>query len=167
MGYTYNHDLGTKEMMKNLGLREDQVVNKYNVNDTDTSAINTAIDELLEAGCNAIFATSFGFGDAMLEAAKANPDVQFFHATGAGAKDSGLTNFHNYFTAIYEARYLAGIAAGMKLNELGATKLGYVAASRSQRSFPATPPSISGAKSVCRERHDGRHLHQLLERPGP
>jgi basic membrane protein A len=135
--------------MKNLGLSDDQVINKYDVSDSDTSAINTAINECIEAGCNAIFATSFGFGDAMLEAAKANPTIQFFHATGAGAKDSGLTNFHNYFTSIYEARYLAGIAAGMKLNELGKTKLGYVAAYAFAEVISGYTAFYLGAKSVC------------------
>jgi basic membrane protein A len=149
MGYTYNHDLGTKAMIKNLGLSEDQVISKYNVNDTDTSAINTAINELIEKGCNAIFGTSFGFGDAMKEAAKANPEIQFFHASGAGAKDSGLKNFHNYFTSIYEARYLAGIAAGMKLNELGQTKLGYVAAFPFAEVISGYTAFYLGAKSVC------------------
>jgi basic membrane protein A len=149
MGYTYNHDLGTQAMIKNLGLKADQVISKYNVNDTDTSAINTAINELIEAGCNAIFATSFGFGDTMLEAAKANPEVQFFHATGAGAKAAGLKNFHNYFVSIYEARYLAGIAAGLKLNELGATKLGYVAAFPFAEVISGYTAFYLGAKSVC------------------
>lgn len=148
-GYTYNHDLGTWEMVENLGLSKDQIINKYDVNDTDKSATDTAINELIEAGCNAIFATSFGFGDSMLEAAQAHPDIQFFHATGMGAASAGLSNFHNYFTAIYEARYLAGIAAGEKLNQLGATKLGYVGAYPYAEVISGYTAFYLGAKSVC------------------
>ena len=146
MGYTYNHDLGTKEMMKNLGLSEDQVINKYNVGEDDACA--TAINECIEAGCQIIFATSFGHGAYMLEAAKNNPDVQFCHATGEDAKSAGLSNFHNYFTAIYEARYVAGIVAGMKLGELGETKLGYVAAMECAEVISGFTAFYLGAKSV-------------------
>jgi basic membrane protein A len=146
-GYTYNHDLGTRKMAENLGLSQDQIVNKYNVGEDDSCA--TAINECIEAGCQAIFATSFGFGDYMQEAAAAHPEIQFFHATGAGAAASGLKNFHNYFVAIYEARYLAGIAAGMKLNELKATKLGYVAAFPFAEVISGFTAFYLGAKSVC------------------
>jgi basic membrane protein A len=149
MGYTYNHDLGTWAMVKALGLKEDQVINKYNIGEDEGCA--TAINELVEAGCQIIFATSFGHGDYMKEAAAANPEVQFCHATGSGAKDSGLKNFHNYFVAIYEARYLAGIAAGMKLNELGETKLGYVAAFPFAEVISGYTAFYLGAKSVCPE----------------
>jgi basic membrane protein A len=146
MGYTYNHDLGTWAMVEALGLREDQVINKYNVGEDEACA--TAINELIEAGCQIIFATSFGHGDYMKEAAAANPDIEFCHATGAGAKDSGLPNFHNYFVSIYEARYLAGIAAGMKLRELGETKLGYVAAYPFAEVISGFTAFYLGAKSV-------------------
>jgi basic membrane protein A len=147
MGYTYNHDLGTKAMIKALGLKEDQVISKYNIGENDTCA--TAINELIEAGCQIIFATSFGHGDYMQEAAAAHPDIQFCHATGSGAAASGLANFHNYFTSIYEARYLAGIAAGMKLNELKETKLGYVAAFAFAEVISGYTAFYLGAKSVC------------------
>ncbi len=146
MGYTYNHDLGTWAMVEALGLREDQVINKYNVGEDEACA--TAINELIEAGCQIIFATSFGHGDYMKEAAAANPDIEFCHATGSGAKDSGLPNFHNYFVSIYEARYLAGIAAGMKLKELGETKLGYVAAYPFAEVISGFTAFYLGAKSV-------------------
>ncbi len=147
MGYTYNHDLGTQEMVKNLGLSEDQVINKYYIGEDETCA--TAIDELIEAGCQIIFATSFGHGDYMAEAAANHPEVEFCHATGSGAAPSGLPNFHNYFTSIYEARYLGGIAAGMKLNELGETKLGYVAAYPFAEVISGYTAFYLGAKSVC------------------
>ena len=92
--------------------------------------------ELADAGCNIIFADSFGHEDYMIQAAKDFPDVQFCHSTGTKAHTEGLSNYHNAFASIYEGRYLAGIAAGMKLNEMIANgeftadeaKIGYVGA---------------------------------------
>lgn len=122
-GYTYNHDLGTKNMQETLGLRDDQIINKYNT--PESSACDTAIRELVDAGCHIIFATSFGFEDYMKAIAADYPEIEFCHATGYQAKDSGLDNFHNYFGNIFEARYLSGIAAGLKTQT---NKLGYVSA---------------------------------------
>jgi basic membrane protein A len=149
MGYTYNHDLGTWKMVEDLGLSKDQIINKYNIGEDEGCA--TAIDELIEAGCQIIFATSFGHGDWMKEAAAAHPDIEFCHATGDGAQKAGLKNFHNYFTSIYEARYLAGIAAGMKLKELGETKLGYVAAFECAEVVSGFTAFYLGARSACPE----------------
>ena len=112
MGYTYNHELGTKEMQEALGLRDDQIISKYNV--PEGAECDTALRELAESGCNIIFATSFGYEDYVKEVAAEYPNIQFCHATGYQAASSGLSNFHNYFASIYEARYLAGIAAGLK-----------------------------------------------------
>lgn len=148
-GYTYNHDLGTWAMVDALGLNKDQIINKYNIGEDEGCA--TAIDELIEAGCQIIFATSFGHGDYMKEAAVAHPEVQFCHATGDAAVNAGLSNFHNYFTSIYEARYLAGIAAGMKLKELGETKLGYVAAFECAEVVSGLTAFYLGAKSIVPE----------------
>jgi basic membrane protein A len=122
-GYTYNHDLGTKNMQKALGLKDEQIINKYNID--ESSACDTAIRELVDAGCNIIFATSFGFEDYMIAVAKEYPNIEFCHATGFKAKDAGLSNYHNYFGNIFEARYLSGIAAGLKTET---NVLGYVAA---------------------------------------
>lgn len=146
MGYTYNHDLGTWGMVEALGLSKDQIINKYNIGEDESCA--TAIDELIEAGCQIIFATSFGHGDYMKEAAMAHPEIEFCHATGDLASKAGLSNFHNYFTSIYEARFLAGIAAGMKLKELGETKLGYVAAFECAEVVSGFTAFYLGAKSV-------------------
>ena len=95
------------------------IINKYNV--PEDAECDTALRELVDAGCNIIFATSFGFEDYVKEVAAEYPEVQFCHATGYQASDAGLDNMHNYFASIYEARYLAGIAAGMKTesNKLG------------------------------------------------
>ena len=78
---------------------------------------DTALD-LVDEGCNIVFADSFGHEDFMIQAAKECPDVEFCHATGTKAHTEGLANFHNAFASIYEGRYLAGIAAGMKLQEM-------------------------------------------------
>jgi len=123
MGYTYNHDLGTEKMKATLGLSDNQVISKYNI--SEDSSCDTAIRELVESGCNIIFATSFGFEDYMIEVAKEYPDIEFCHATGYQAAMSGLPNMHNYFGSIYQARYLSGIAAGLKTQT---NKLGYVSA---------------------------------------
>lgn len=143
MGYTYNHDLGTKEMQETLGLSDDQIINKYNV--PESSECETALRELVEAGCNIIFATSFGFEDYVKEVAAEYPDVQFCHATGFQAADSGLDNMHNYFASIYEARYLAGIAAGLKTES---NQLGYVAAFPFAEVISGYTAFYLGAKSV-------------------
>ncbi len=155
MGYTYNHDLGTQQMIKDLGLSEDQVINKYNIGEDEGCA--TAINELIEAGCNIIFATSFGHGDYMTEAAEAHPEIEFCHATGTQAAGSELPNYHNYFTSIYEARYIAGVTAGLKLNELiengtiteDEAVIGYVAAFYFEEVISGFSAFYLGAKSVC------------------
>lgn len=121
-GYTYTHDQGIVGMQKNLGLRDDQIIRKINVNDSDATAIETAMLECIEEGCNIIFATSWGYMDTCEALAEEYPDVIFSHATGY--KSNGK-NFNNYFGRIYQARYLAGIAAGLKTQS---NKIGYVAA---------------------------------------
>lgn len=121
-GYTYTHDLGIQGMQKNLGLEDSQIVRKNNVNDTDATAIENAIRECVEDGCNVIFATSWGFMDTCEALADEFPEIIFSH--GTGYKSNGV-NFNNYFGRIYQARYLAGIAAGLKTES---NKLGYVAA---------------------------------------
>ena len=87
--------------------------------------------ELADAGCNFIFADSFGHEDYIIEAAKEYPDVQFSHATGTKAHTEGLDNFHNAFASIYDGRYLAGIVAGMKTES---NLIGYVSAMGSENS---------------------------------
>ena len=135
-GYTYAHDQGIVGMQKELGLKDDQIVRKNNVSDSDPAATETAIRECIEEGCNIIFADSFGHEPFIIEAAKEFPNVQFCHSTGVRAHTEGLANYHNAFASIYEGRYLAGIAAGLKLNEMidsgkitaDKAKIGYVGA---------------------------------------
>ncbi len=121
-GYTYTHDQGIIGMQQNLGLSDDQIIRKNSVDDTNVSEIDTAIRECIEEGCNIIFATSWGYMDTCEALAEEYPDVIFSHATGY--KSNGV-NFNNYFGRIYQARYLSGIAAGLKTET---NKIGYVAA---------------------------------------
>ncbi len=113
--------------------------------------------ELADEGCNIVFADSFGHEDYMLEAAKEFPDVQFCHATGTQAHTAGLDNFHNAFATIYEGRYLAGVAAGLKINEMieagditeAEAKMGYVGAYTYAEVISGYTSFFLGAKSVC------------------
>ena len=117
-----------------LGLSADQVVMKSNI--PESNDCYEAAADLADSGCNLVFANSFGHEQYMIQAAKEFPEVQFCHATGTMAHTAGLDNFHNAFASIYEGRYLAGIAAGMKLNEMieagefteEEAKIGYVGA---------------------------------------
>ena len=113
--------------------------------------------ELVDEGCTVIFADSFGHEDFMIQAAKEYPDVQFCHATGTKAHTEGLGNYHNAFAAIYEGRFLAGVAAGMKLNEIkeagnlkgDVPKMGYVGAFTYAEVVSGYTSFYLGAKSVC------------------
>ena len=139
-GYTYAHMLGIEGMKEALGLEDDQVIEIFNIPEDETCA-EKAMD-LADQGCQIVFANSFGHEDYMIEAAEQYPDVQFCHATGYQAALSGLENMHNYFTAVYESRYVSGVVAGMKLAEMeangqfkeenyaedGSIKIGYVGA---------------------------------------
>lgn len=121
-GYSYTHDLGIQGMQKNLGLSDDQIVRQLNISDSDTTAIRNAIEDCIAQGCNVIFGTSYGYMDTMEALANEHPDVIFSH--GTGYKSNG-SNLNNYFGRIYQARYLAGIAAGLKTKT---NKIGYVSA---------------------------------------
>ena len=121
-GYSFAHDQGIVAMQQTLGLSDDQIVRKNNVSDSDAVAIRTAIEECIEEGCQIIFGTSWGYMDTMEQLAAEYPEVIFSHCSGY--KSNG-TNFNNYFGRIYQARYLAGIAAGLKTQS---DKIGFVAA---------------------------------------
>lgn len=121
-GYTYAHELGIQGMMANLGLKEDQVVRKDDINDGDTVAVNKALQECIDDGCNIIFTTSWGYMDETAEFAEKYPDIYFAHGTGYMSNGS---NFTNYFGRIYQARYLSGLVAGLKTES---NKVGYVSA---------------------------------------
>ena len=154
--YDKNFIDAAKEACANLGLveNEDYFI-KTNVGETEQCAEVAA--DLVDAGCNIIFADSFGHEPYMIEVAKANPEVQFCHSTGTRAHTEGLANYHNAFASIYEGRYLAGIAAGLKLNamiEAGEftaeeAKLGYVGAFTYAEVVSGYTSFYLGAKSVC------------------
>ncbi len=153
--YDNNFIQALKDTQATLGLSDEQVLIKTNVGEND--ACLTAAQELADAGCNVIFADSFGHETYIMEAAKEFPEVQFCHATGTHAKTAELKNFHNAFAAIYEGRYLAGIAAGMKLNEMiseGKIKaedavIGYVGAFNYAEVVSGLTSFFLGARSVC------------------
>ncbi len=124
-GYTYAHHNGIVTAMKELNLDvETQLVIQDEVPE-DKEAVLAAIDNLVGEGADIIFGISFGYIDAMEEASKEYPEVIFSHGTGYKSND---TNFNNYFGRAYQARYLAGIAAGLKSLETGNNNVGYVAA---------------------------------------
>ncbi|MCI5500434.1 MAG: BMP family ABC transporter substrate-binding protein [Lachnospiraceae bacterium] len=127
-GYTYSHDLGIQGMQQNLGLKDDQIIRKNNVDDTDEKATKKAIKECIDEGCNIIFTTSWGYMKTTSEMAEEYPDIYFSHGTGYMSNGK---NFNNYFGRIYQARYLSGIVAGMNTKT---NKLGYVAAMDSSNS---------------------------------
>ena len=154
--YDKNFIDAAKEACANLGLveNEDYFI-KTNVGETEQCAEVAA--DLVDAGCNIIFADSFGHEPYMIEVAKANPEVQFCHSTGTRAHTEGLANYHNAFASIYEGRYLAGIAAGMKLNAMidagdikaDEAKMGYVGAFTYAEVVSGYTSFYLGAKSVC------------------
>ena len=142
--YNKNHIEGMQAACEALGVDYDsQVVVKANIGEDSTCA--DAIGELIDAGCQAIFADSFGHEQYMIEAAPDYPDVQFCHATGYQGASDNLDNTHNYFAQIYQARYLAGIAAGLKTET---NKLGYVAAKPFAEVISGYTAFYLGAKSV-------------------
>ena len=115
-GYSKAHIDGIKEAAANLGLAETDVIWKYKV--PETSAAYEAAVDLVGQGCNIIFSNSYGHQDFMKQAAEENPNVTFVAMTGDYAAISGLDNFKNAFTKVYESRYVAGVVAGLKLKEL-------------------------------------------------
>ena len=153
--YDLNFMNGAKEAVAALGLTEDQYIFRTNI--PEGQECYDAACELADAGCNIIFADSFGHEDYMIQAAKEFPEVQFCHATGTKAHTEGLSNYHNAFAAIYEGRYLAGVVAGLKLNEMienGAftaeeAKMGYVGAFTYAEVQSGYTSFFLGAKSVC------------------
>jgi len=139
-GYTFAHHNGITTAMKELGLDpETQLVIVDEIPDTDKEKTLSAIDTLVGEGADIIFGISYGYIDAMEEAAAEYPEVIFSHGTGW---KSNSTNFNNYFGRAYQARYLAGIAAGLKSLEIGNNNIGYVAAYDVQ--YAETASGING-----------------------
>ncbi len=153
--YDLNFMEAAKAVQKKLNLSDDQVVFKYPVE--EGKACTDAAEDLIDQGCTLIFADSFGHEQFLLPVAKNYPNVQFCHATGVKAHTEGLKNYHNAFATIYEGRYLAGIAAGLKLNEMIANGefkaedalMGYVGAFPYAEVKSGYTAFYLGAKSVC------------------
>ena len=153
--YDLNFINGAKAAIEALGLTEDQYEFRTNVPENE-ECYNAAAD-LADDGCNIVFADSFGHEDYMIQAAQEFPEVQFCHSTGTKAHTLNLPNYHNTFASIYEGRYLAGIVAGMKLNEMiengeitaDQAKMGYVGAFTYAEVISGYTSFYLGAKSVC------------------
>ncbi|MDD6273520.1 MAG: BMP family ABC transporter substrate-binding protein [Clostridiaceae bacterium] len=153
--YDKNFMDAAKAVQAKLGLSDEQVMFKTNI--PESSECYEAAAELVDAGCDLVFADSFGHEDFLIQAAEEFPDVQFCHATGTQAHTRKLANFHNAFASIYEGRYLAGVAAGMKINEMiengdftaDQAKMGYIGAYPYAEVKSGYTSFYLGAKSVC------------------
>lgn len=154
--YDNNFIQALKSAQKGMGLKDEQVVIVTGIGE-DSNCYDTAVDLAKNKGCKIIFADSFGHEPFMKQAALEYPDVQFCHATGTSSKFAEIANFHNAFASIYEGRYLAGIAAGMKLNEMIAdgkitadqAVIGYVGAFTYAEVVSGMTSFFLGARSVC------------------
>ena len=156
--FTYDNNFiqALRQVQKDLGLSDDQVVIVTNIGE-DSSCYDAAVDLAKNKGCKVIFADSFGHESFMKQAAQEYPEVQFCHATGTSGKIANIENFHNAFASIYEGRYLAGIAAGLKLNEMIAAGkitaeqavIGYVGAFTYAEVISGMTSFYLGARSVC------------------
>ena len=150
--YDLNFINAAKEACEELGV---EYVIRTNI--PEGQECYDAAAELVDEGCGIIFADSFGHEDFMIQAAQEFPDVQFCHSTGTKAHTQGLDNYHNAFASIYEGRYLAGVAAGMKLNEMiengdikaDEAKIGYVGAFTYAEVISGYTSFFLGARSIC------------------
>jgi basic membrane protein A len=153
--YDLNFINGAKQACEELGIPAENCMIKTNI--PEGQECYDAAAELADAGCGVIFADSFGHEDYMIQAAKEFPDVQFCHSTGTKAHTEGLDNYHNAFASIYEGRYLAGVAAGLKLNEMidkgdiskDEAKIGYIGAFTYAEVISGYTSFYLGARSIC------------------
>ena len=153
--YDLNFLNAVDKIQEALGLTDEQVIVRVNVPEGDECYV--AAKDLVGEGCNIIFGNSFGHEDFLIKAAKEFPEVEFCHATGTKAHTEGLDNYHNAFASIYEGRFLAGVAAGLKINEMikagtitaEQAKMGYVGAFTYAEVISGYTSFYLGAKSVC------------------
>lgn len=153
--YDKNFITAADEACKTLGIADENKIYKTNVPEGQECA--EAAEDLVDKGCSIIFADSFGHEPYIIEVAKKYPDVQFCHSTGTRAHTEGVSNYHNAFASIYEGRYLAGVAAGMKLNQMiengefdaKDAKIGYVGAYTYAEVISGYTSFFLGARSVC------------------
>ena len=153
--YDANFINAVKAVQAKLGLKDEQVIIRTGVDESDDCY--KAAANMADSGCDIVFADSFGHESYMVQAAKEFPNVEFCHATGVSAKVQNIKNFHNAFASIYEGRYLAGVAAGMKLNEMiesgkitaDQAKIGYVGAWPYAEVISGYTSFFLGARSIC------------------
>lgn len=154
--YDKNFIDAAKKAIRDLGLNDSNILFKTNIPEGEECA--TAARELVTAGCDVIFADSFGHEPYLSTVAAANPNVRFCHATGTTAHDANApANLYNAFASIYEGRYLAGIVAGMKLQKMiddgkikaNEAKMGYVGAFPYAEVKSGYTSFFLGARSVC------------------
>lgn len=153
--YDKNFITAADEACKTLGIADENKIYKTNVPEGQECA--EAAEDLVDKGCSIIFADSFGHEPYIIEVAKKYPDVQFCHSTGTRAHTEGVPNYHNAFASIYEGRYLAGVAAGIKLNQMiengefdaKDAKIGYVGAYTYAEVISGYTSFFLGARSVC------------------
>ncbi|MBR2338602.1 MAG: BMP family ABC transporter substrate-binding protein [Clostridia bacterium] len=153
--YDLNFLNAVEKIKTAANLKDEQVIVKTDIPEGNECYV--AAKDLADAGCDIVFANSFGHEDFMIKAAKEFPNVQFCHATGTKAHTEGVANYHNAFASIYQGRYLAGVAAGLKLNEMIAAgkftaeeaKIGYVGAFTYAEVISGYTSFYLGAKSVC------------------
>ena len=162
--YDKNFIDAMREACENLGVSDQLTI----VTDVpEGNECYEAARDLVDQGCQVIFADSFGHEQYMLKAAREFPDVEFCHATGTQAHTSKVANYHNAFASIYEGRYLAGVAAGMKLLEMheagelednnytdtskSTIKMGYVGAFPYAEVISGYTSFFLGAQSVLQE----------------
>lgn len=151
---TTSHVESIRKMQMETGLSDSQVIIKKTV-EKDNCA--TVIDELVEKGCNIIFACDKRYEDSVIDAASRYPDVQFCQEDGKKAKKSGLDNMHNFYVRLYEAYYAAGVAAGMKLNSMlnsgkissSSCVIGFAADKESPESISCLNAFYLGVGEVC------------------
>lgn len=154
-GYTAAHMAGIQEMKTALGLSDADVIEKKGI--PESEKCYDAVVDLAEQKCNYIIATSFGHESYLIQAAKEYPEIQFAHATGYQAASSGLKNVHNFMPAVYESRYVSGVVAGLKLNEMindgkikaEEAKIGYVGAYPYAEVVSGYTSFFLGVRSVC------------------
>lgn len=150
--YDLNFMRAAKEICEEMGI---PYLNKVGI--PEGGECYEAAMDLVDEGCNIVFADSFGHEDYLIQAAQAAPDVQFCHATGTQAHTLGLPNFHNAFASIYEGRFMAGVAAGMKMNEMMANgeftpeeaKIGYIGAYPYAEVKSGYTAFFLGARYIC------------------
>ncbi len=177
--YDLNFIKAFKEACTSLGIKQEGTDFLIKTGIPESNECYDAAAELVDAGCKLIFADSFGHEDYMIQAAKEFPEVQFCHATGTKAHTEKLPNYHNAFAAIYEGRYLAGVAAGLKLKEMidagtitaDKAKMGYVGAFTYAEVISGYTSFFLGAKSIVPEvtmevTFTGTWYDQALEQEG-